>query len=275
MLLLDINQTIYSSLAVQIKHIEPSEDLLRHMVLNSLRNYRTKFTPDYGEMIICSDSKHSWRREFFPYYKHQRKVARKKSGINWPEIFEYMNKLKHELRENFPYKYLEVDGAEADDIIATVVDYTRDVPDPVLIISGDKDFMQLQVYGAKQYDPVRNRWLSTPSPDKFLIEHIIKGDRSDGIPNIKSSDNVFVMHDRQHVISKNFLTTFDPETSTGEVRRNYFRNKKLIDLRETPPDIREQIIQQYENSVVNDRSKLFNYFVTHKLKNLMQSINEF
>lgn len=275
MILLDINQTIYSSLAAQIKHIEPSEDLLRHMVLNSLRNYRTKFVSEYGELIICSDSKHSWRREFFPYYKHQRKEARKKSDVNWTEIFTYMNKLKHELREVFPYKYLEVDGAEADDVIAVVVDYTKELPEEKLIISGDKDFMQLQVHGVKQYDPVRNRWLSTPCPDKFLIEHIIKGDRSDGIPNIKSADNVFAIHDRQHVISKNFLNNFDPETCIGEIRRNYYRNKKLIDLTETPPNIVEEIIYQYENNEANDRNKLFDYFVHHKLKNLMPQIGEF
>jgi 5'-3' exonuclease len=272
MILLDINQTMFSSLAIQLRHIELSEDLLRHMVLNSIRSYRNKFVAEYGELVICSDSKHSWRMEIFPYYKHTRREKRKKSDVNWPEVFSYMNKLKHELREVFPYKFVEVDRAEADDVIATLVEYTRKIPQPLLIISGDKDFTQL---GVKQYDPVKNRWLESPDPKKFLLEHIIKGDSGDGIPNIKSPDNVFAMKERQNVISRSFLKNFDVDISRGEIRRNYFRNKKLIDLNETPPDIKEQIIHEYDIAECNDRSKLFNYFVTNKLKNLMPQIGEF
>lgn len=283
MILLDINQTIFSSLAIQLRpskkreQLEVSEDLLRHMVLNSLRSYRTKFVSEYGELIICSDSKHSWRREIFPYYKHQRKEGRKASPIDWPKVFEYMNALKHELREVFPYQYVEVDGAEADDVIATIVEIRKDTDEPILIISGDKDFVQLQRYHVpvKQYNPIKGIWVSNPNPNVFLEEHIITGDVGDGIPNIKSPDNTFVVKNRQGVITKKFKDEFNIHTCNENLKRNYYRNKKLIDLTQTPQELKDAITSEFENGESGDRSKLFNYFAEKKLKNLMQSIGEF
>ena len=95
-------------------------DMVRHMILNSLRMYRERFHDEYGEMVICYDSKHYWRRDYFPQYKMNRKKVRDDSSHDWDNIFECLNAIKEELTEFFPYKVVEVYGAEADDIIGVL-----------------------------------------------------------------------------------------------------------------------------------------------------------
>ena len=140
-----MNQVTISNLMMQIKHNDLSVDLVRHLVLNSIRSYRTKFSNDYGELILCYDDKHYWRREYFPNYKSNRKKDRTDSSLNWNELFETLNLIRDEIKEVFPYQVLQVDGAEADDIIATIVDCVSKTPtlfEKILILSGDKDFIQ-------------------------------------------------------------------------------------------------------------------------------------
>ena len=209
MVLVDMNQVTLSSLMMQIgqtKDLEVSPDLVRHMVLNSIRMYRTKFVADYGELILCYDSKHYWRKDFFPQYKSNRKKMRESSDFDWDTIFNTLNVLKEELRTNFPYKILEVYGAEADDIIATICESQKE---KIMIVSGDKDFIQLQKYkNVKQWNPVQKKMLNGKNPDLYLKEHIIKGDRSDGIPNVLSDDNTFVDKIRQKPLTKKKIRTW-------------------------------------------------------------------
>ena len=96
------------------------EGLIRHIVLNSLRSYTKQFKAKYGNMVICCDSKKYWRREVFPFYKSNRKKDRDKSDFDWNLIFETLNKIRDELKQNLPYRVIEVEGAEADDIIAVL-----------------------------------------------------------------------------------------------------------------------------------------------------------
>ena len=150
MILVDMNQVTLSNLMVQIggkSTVEP--DLVRHMVLNSLRSYRTKFTEEFGELVLCYDNKTNWRRDVFPNYKHSRRKDRKSSKLDWNAIFDTLHLIRDELTEYFPYKVLEVENAEADDIIASVVFHVASEPknyEKVLILSSDKDFIQLQKY---------------------------------------------------------------------------------------------------------------------------------
>lgn len=287
MILVDFNQIVIGNFMMQVgnhTNIPLEEGMLRHMILNALRYYRTKFHEEYGELVICCDSKRYWRKEVFPYYKAGRKKDRQASGVDWSTMFTVLDKVRQELIDVFPYRTIMIEGAEADDIIATIVNYERD--EKILILSSDKDFVQLHVHdNVEQYSPVLKKFIRHENPKLYLREHIIKGDRSDGIPNIMSADSVFVNGGRQKPIRKNIiaeLARIDLECveesslfKDEEHKRNWMRNRQLVDLKMIPRDLRVKIEQTFADYDTNDRSKLFNYFVQNKLSNLMENINEF
>ena len=284
MILVDMNQVTLSNLMIQIgRSDEVDPDMVRHMVLNSLRGYRNRFCEEYGELVLCYDNKGNWRREYFPNYKHGRRKDRKASKLDWGSIFDTLHLIKQELQNNFPYKVLEVENVEADDIIASVVSYVAETPshyEKVLILSGDKDFIQLQKHSfVTQYSPVLKKFVNGIDPDVYIKEHILKGDRSDGVPNFLSPDNCFVDEMRQRPISKKKLATWidlDPEDFCNEeMLRNYQRNRTLIDLTQAPDWVSKTCVEAYLNSKVNDRSGLLNYFIKHRLKNHMENIGDF
>lgn len=284
MILIDLNQVMISNMMMQIgnhQNAEVDENMLRHMVLNSLRSNKVKFEKDYGEFIICADDKNYWRREMFPYYKASRRKSREKSELDWNAIFSALNAIREELRTFFPYKVIQIEHAEADDVIGTIVHKEGKIlntgEERILILSGDKDYIQLHKYAnVDQFDPVRKRWIKHSDPEQYLYEHIAKGDTGDGVPNVLSADNSLVMGIRQRPVTKKRLEEWqDINKMNSEVQRNWFRNKKLIDLSEVPEHIKEQVLEAYEAANEKDRSQLFNYFIANKLKFLMEHINEF
>ena len=279
-----MNQVTLSNLMVQLggnKNVEP--DFVRHMVLNSLRSYRTKFVNEYGELVLCYDNKVNWRREYFPNYKFSRRKDRKQSKLDWNKIFDTLHMIRDELTEYFPYKVLEVENAEADDIIASVVFHVAKEPknyEKVLILSSDKDFIQLQKYNfVSQYSPIQKQFVNGVDPTTYIKEHILKGDRSDGVPNFLSPDNTFVDELRQRPISKRKLETWielQPEDFCDEnMLRNYQRNRTLIDLSYIPDNIRQACIDTFLNTKIGSRKDLLNYFIRNKLKSLMENIGDF
>jgi hypothetical protein len=248
------------------------------MVLNILRGHVKQFRQEYGEIVLCCDNKTYWRKSFFPYYKAGRKKAREKSDLDWHLIFNILGNLKQEFKDHFPYKVIDVDGAEADDIIG-VLSARHSGTEKVLILSSDGDFIQLQKYkNVKQYNPATKKYIVSNNPTAELKEKIIQGDRGDGIPNIFSPDNCFVLEQRQKPITKNKLVTLlneHHESYSEEIKRGFIRNKTLIDLEMTPKDIQQSIIDTYENYKSSPKSALINYFMEKKLKNLMDVIEEF
>ena len=278
MIFVDFNQVCISNIMQDIKNnSDIEENLVRHMILSSLLMYKQKFGREYGELVICCDSPKSWRKDVFPFYKANRKSYRENSDFDWKKIFLILNKIRDELRESFPYRVIEVDGAEADDIIGQ---FALNAKQPVLILSSDKDFIQLQSNpNVKQYSIIQKKYLNGVDPTAYLKEHIIKGDRGDGIPNILSDDDTFVSQKRQNKLQKIKIESWikmDPqEFCNDRMYRNYCRNEQLVSLHKTPSDIIDKIVDLYKNYKDNGRSKLFNYFVKHKLKNLMEHIQEF
>ena len=170
------------------KSNEVDEGMVRHMILNSIRLHRNQFGKEFGEVVLTYDSKHYWRREYFPNYKAGRRKGREKDSKDWDSIFGVLNKIKSEFKDNLPYKYLEVYGCEADDIIATLCKNNQN--EKIMIVSGDKDFIQLHKYPhVKQYSPILKKFVNDDNPTTYIKEHILKGDTSDGVPNVLSPDN--------------------------------------------------------------------------------------
>ena len=253
------------------------ESMVRHMILNSIRMYRMEHHDEYGEVVLTWDSKHSWRRDYFPEYKASRRKGREESDLNWDDIFGTLNKIRNEIKENFPYKYLEIFGAEADDIIGFLCEENRD--EKILIISGDKDFIQLQKYpNVTQWSPITKKDVNGFDPTIYLKEHILRGDTSDGVPNVLSPDNTFIDGLRQRPLSRKKIQSWlvgGGSDWNDEVKRNFQRNLTLIDLTQTPEELKNQIRLEYNNAPHGDRSKLLNYFMQNKLKELTENIGEF
>ena len=281
MILVDLNQVMISNLMAQNKGNLtelPSKDAVRHSILNTIRAFNVKFKEEYGEMVLCADAADPWRRDIFPNYKHQRRVGRVESKIDWDGLFKIMSDIREEFINKLPFKVLHVDKCEADDIIGTLC--AQQTEDLYLIVSGDKDFIQLQHYGnVYQFSPLLKSFIGEQLDAKvFLREQIIKGDRSDGVPNILSDDDIFLRDERQRPINKKRLeewSNVDNIPLGSETRKYYDRNKKLIDLSMIPQNITESIINRYKNYKVNDRSLLLQYFIDNKLKALIENINDF
>lgn len=282
MIIMDLSQIMIATLMVSVgnyTNVEIDENLFRHMCLNSIRANLMKFKDEYGKLVIAADGAHSWRKNVYPYYKANRKKARDESEINWTKVFENLNKVRDELKEYFDFPVIHLDGVEADDVIGVLAknfNYEK-----ILILSGDKDFQQLQAYpNVEQYSPVFKKYIKCADPDMFLKEHIIRGDVGDGIPNFLSPDNCLVMGTRQKSISSKkvpgWLKASSPtEFCTEEMLRNYKRNELLIDLSKIPDDIQNQILAEYENQLNKPKADLFDYFMTHRLRNLIENIGDF
>lgn len=280
MILVDLNQVLLAGLMAQIANQKGKldEQLIRHMVLNIIRGHVKNFKKDYGEVILCCDNRKYWRKEYFPFYKASRKKNRDKSDLDWHMIFDMLAKFKQELKDHFPYKVLDVEGAEADDIIGTLV--PRHAPhQKILILSSDGDFLQLQYYGdnVKQYNPSQKKYVKSVNPLLELKEKIIRGDKGDGIPNMFSPSDCFVRDLRQKPITKGVLDKYlkeDVENYNETDKSNYSRNSTLIDLNYIPTEIKEKIINTYEETKPA-KGKLLNYFIEFKLKNLIEVIEDF
>jgi len=281
MILIDLNQVLISNLMAQTRGKAenlPDKEMVRHMVINSLRGFNLKFKSEYGSnIVLCADAGEPWRRDIYPNYKHARRKGRVDSATDWDNIFNIITEIKHEIAENFPYVMMYIEKAEADDIIATLV---KHINEPIMIISGDKDFIQLQTKkNVKQYSPIQKVFVGEGlDPKKFLHEQIIKGDRSDGIPNILSPDDIFLTKEKQRPINKKRLEEWSSVSNIplgSETSKYYERNKRLIDLSCIPEELERTIINTYRDYKTPNRSKLLPYFMKHKLKSLMENIGDF
>lgn len=263
------------------KDVELEINLLRHMVINTIRSHYVKFKEEYGQLVIACDNKKYWRKEIFPYYKANRKKVRDESGYDWNSIFDAINLIKTELKENFPYKVIEVEGAEADDIIATLSKHCFENNEGVMIVSGDHDFIQLQKYpNVKQYSPIHKKFVKADKPiNHIIMEHIIKGDKGDGVPNVLTDDDAIVNGERQRPVQSKKLAQWieDPTTMPQDSNfvKNFDRNQTLVDLSRIPESIEKSILEAYHIHYIEDKSKILNYFIQHKMKNLIELIEEF
>jgi len=283
MILIDYNAIAIGNIITQKLDID--ENLIRHMILNSIRMYRKRFHKEYGEVVIVADGGANWRKDVFPQYKYKRREGREESSLDWNEIFRIINNVREEIKENFPYKVVHVWECEADDAIAHIAYNTQEFGEyePVMIISADKDFAQLQTLSnVKQYSPMTKKFIVEENPRYQLMNLILSGDGSDGVPNVLSDDDCFVEGRRQTPLTKKKKEAIMADIEDGELLyaaswyRNYCRNKQLIDLKETPKPVVEKIINTFkEQDPWKNKGKVFPYLVEKKLKLLLESVEEF
>jgi len=282
MLLIDFNGVAVANI-MAMKGQDMNEDLIRHTILNSIRMYNLKYRHEYGEVVIACEGR-SWRKDVFPQYKANRGKSRDDSKVDWGFIFECINKVKEEIKANFHYKVVQVGTAEADDIIGTLVEYTQEFGQhqDVMIISADKDFVQLQKYGnVKQFSPYTKKLVTEKNPRAYLLEHIFKGDSGDGVPNVLSGDNYLVDGIRQSPVTKKKIEAWMDNIDSldtimdQDTYRNFQRNKRMIDLSETPSSVKEEIINTYESIKVAPKMKILNYLIKNRCRLLVESVADF
>ena len=262
------------------------EDMIRHMILNSLRMYHKRYKNEYGEMVLAVDAANNWRRSVFPQYKASRKKNRKESTFDWNEAFRLLNLVREEIAENFPYKVIKVDKCEADDVIGTIVANKSTIQfnvEKIMIVSSDRDFLQLQRFpNVKQFSPLLKKELKEDNARYYLFNHIIRGDKGDGVPNILSNDDTFVEGFRQTPMSQKKVDGIIEDLEQGELLyaaswyRNYLRNERLIALSETPQELKNEIINTYEKQDPwSNKSKVLPYLIAKRCNNLIESVQEF
>lgn len=282
MIIFDYNAIALGSIMAN-RNLE--QDLVRHMILNTLRMYRQKFPKkDYGDVILACDAPNNWRREVFPQYKANRRKNRSESDFNWDEAFRILNEIREEIRVNFPYKLIQVDGCEADDVIGTLAYNTQEFGqyENIVIISADHDFAQLQVLeNVKQFSPIAKKFVVEKNPRLKLLNHIFKGDPGDGVPNVLSDDNVFVEGIRQTPLSQKKMDGMITDLDDGELLyaaswyRNYQRNQRLVDLQYTPEHLKAKILEEFEKQPQGKGSLILPYLINKKCKLLIEVASEF
>lgn len=279
-ILVDANQIAISHLMIRNK-IENgiNIDSVRKSIVRVIARIKKKYGGDYGKVVLCYDDKNYWRRDIFPFYKKNRKNEREASKYDWDEVFSVLNKIRDEIRANLPYHVIQVQGAEADDVIASICIHNsrKEEPEPTLILSADKDFIQLHKFDfVKQMDPIRNKWIENDNPIQYLQEHIIRGDRSDGIPNILTCDDAIVMGKPQKKMSKEkiaSLASMAPSEFTNYIRlRNWKRNAQLIDFTRIPEPVVERILTTYTRNKPQSSVKL-EYFTKNNITDLLEDFS--
>ncbi len=269
------------------------KNLIRHVTLSTLKSYKKKYGAEYGEMVICCDGRKYWRKEFFEHYKGSRKKNRDASSLDWKLIFDTLSEMREDLAKYFPYKVLHVEAAEADDIIAVMAKWLQsnrqciqglvEEPQKILILSSDKDFKQLQLYPqVRQWSPMQKKYITATTQEikDFMVEHIVKGDTGDGVPNILSQDNIFMIAERQKTVSSKRLSEFIEKGFAAcrddTERRNWHRNSTLVDFQHIPETVTNNIVDAYLNSSPQgDKMSIMQYLIDNRCRLLLDDIEDF
>jgi hypothetical protein len=297
MILIDYSQVALAAILTFQRELKGDEaevkNLIRHVTLYTIKSYKKKYGKEYGEMVICCDGRKYWRKEYFEYYKGSRKKNREASDLDWKLIFDTLTEMREDIAKHFPWRVIHVDRAEADDVIAIMTKWLQDnqlvqeglmeETQKVLILSSDKDFKQLQLYPTvKQWSPMQKKYITASKQEirDFMVEHIVKGDTGDGVPNILSKDDVFMVGERQKPMSAKRLAEFiengESACRNDEEKRNYARNQTLVDFQFIPEDVQKSIVDTYlSNTPKGDKMTVMNYLMEHRCRLLLEELEDF
>jgi len=297
MILVDYSQVALAAILTFQRELKGTEsevkNLIRHVTLSTIKSYKKKYGKEYGELVICCDGRKYWRKEFFEQYKGSRKKNRDASDLDWKLIFDTLSEMREDIAKHFPWRVIHVDRAEADDVIAVMSKWLQEnqlvqeglveETQKVLILSSDKDFKQLQLYPTvKQWSPMQKKYITATKQEirDFMIEHIVKGDTGDGVPNILSKDDVFMIGERQKPMSAKRLAEFIDKgfdaCKNDDERRNWHRNATLVDFQFIPEDVQKSIVDAYlSNNPKGDKMTVMNYLMEHRCRLLLEELEDF
>ena len=212
---------------------------------------------NFVDTIIAKDSKlvKSFRYSLYPEYKLTRKLNRAKRGqYKIGPVFD-------ELYANvFPSIFgdhavqLVVDGAEGDDVIASIARSQRIAEDyeKIILISSDRDFVQLQIdRPVSQYDAKGEMVLPKLkhgsevvdlTPQQALMIKIISGDSSDNIKPIKPKIGEIRAYKYITEKADEFKKMLREEP---EVAQHLILNSKLIDFKNIPVELSQKVVDEY------------------------------
>lgn len=280
------------SIATLMNNFKPKEqasitiEIIRHLVLDTLRFNVVKFKGEYPEIVIAFDDRNYWRRQKAWYYKKRRQIEHEESEWDWDRLNNFLNPVFEEIRQNMPYLGLKVEFAEADDIIAVVTKKAVGEGRRVLVVSADSDFTQLQKYnGVRQWSPPQKKWVTPKygSPRNDLRYKNIKGDKKDSIACIKIRNDYIVTKvegERAPAVKSSELEAWleadDPTTlMTPEWAARYKENEELRDFEFIPKDIENSIIEAYNTPKSGSKAKMERYFMDNKLSRMFEKLSDF
>lgn len=289
-LLVDLSQIASATMMHTVKEGEKiTTSFMRHLILSTLKHNVLKFRKDgYEDVIICVDNAMPsyWRREEAYYYKKNRAKGREESSWDWEGYFLGLRTVIDEFKKYMPYTIIDVPKAEADDGIAVLTQKLSLEGRKIMIISSDGDFTQLHKYpNVSQYSPMQKKLVKskTGSPALDLMTKVIKGDGKDNVASIKvRSDFLYtkIEGERMPPIKAKFVEEcLDSDDITkllseSEYKR-FLENRLLIDFDYIREDIKNAILDLYNNYKVPGKNKIYSYFVKSGLSKLMKDIGQF
>jgi hypothetical protein len=297
MILIDYSQVSLAAILTFQRELkgdtEQVKNLIRHVVLSTIKSYKKKYHKEYGQVVIACDGRKYWRKEHFAHYKANRKKAREASDLDWKLIFDTLTEMREDIAKYFPYKVVHVDRAEADDIVAVLTKYVQEneltqvglmeEAQKVLIVSSDKDFKQLQLeWDVKQWSPMVKKFITGSKTEikEWMLEHIAKGDSGDGVPNVLSADDVLVIGERQKPVSAKRLAEFKElgrdACRSDDERTRWDRNIRMVDFAYIPKDVSDEIVSAYLNSKPSgDKMTIMNYLIEKRCRLLLDDLEDF
>lgn len=268
MMIVDFSQLFMCCLFGSVKNSGVNEDVITHSFFSRLFEYKQLF-PEYGKVVVAFDGKKLWRKDVFPNYKANRAEARAKQDIDWSAVFSVLNTMKNDIKTKLPVCSVEVDEAEADDVVA-VMSSSFHMKENIMIISSDKDFIQLQCLdGVKQYSPTSNSLVYSDDPSRDIKIKLLKGDSNDGVPNIFSDDDALVKKQRQKPIYESKIDDYYLTIEEGKdesIVKNFKRNKTLIDFKCIPKHVKIKILEGYLSAMEDLSSSAQNRSTEQYLK---------
>jgi 5'-3' exonuclease len=251
--------------------------VLRHTLLTfGIFPYITQFKPD--EVYIGVDYKKSWRKELTSIYKANRAELRDKTSdnIDWNGFYIFMDEFVNELHDVFPFYVPLVPHLEADDVIGWLVK-TLPVDNEKIIVTGDTDYIQLLKYpNVKLWSPNKKGLVTGLDAERELLIKIIIGDKSDNIPGcrkgvgLKKAIKLIESGELEKILNE-----VDGDGKPCEFRRNFDRNKKLIDMDMIPTGLTNRLRDYLINYQLADGSKFFRYLLDKQLREMFDNIEKY